>query len=169
MVCSQRVQEVTHEAKAAHGDKLKYCVKGIGGDSSCHLQVTVDGKHLDTYTNEIERVVNDMPYNAVKISLQSVTSVTKAIDILNKARKFKFAPIVDCGTADHTFNDGETMAYFPSPDDFDVDFAIGIGAVQFHGNGIYETEFSSKLNRLQDISRENPRIRFVGSKFRGNM
>lgn len=156
------------EAKSSHGEKLKYCVKGVGGDSACQLQVTVDGKHLDTYTNEMERVINDMPYNAVKIALNDVVSVSKAIEVLNKGRKFKFVPIVDCGTADHTFKDGEVMPFFNSPDDFDVDFAIGIGAVQIHGNGVYETEFSNKLNHLQDIARENPRIRYVGSKFRGS-
>lgn len=120
---------------------------------------------MDQYTAEVERVINDMPYNSFKISLVNTSSITKAIDIVNKAKSMKLIPIVSSGTASRIPKEGDNSIFFASPDDFDVDFCVGIGALQYHGNGVYEAEFSSRLNRLQDIQREYEKIRFVGSRF----
>ncbi len=137
----------------------------MGGDNNCNLQVTVDSRHLDQYSAEVERVINDMPYNSFKISLVNTPSISKAIEIVNKAKSLKLVPIVSSGTASRAPKDGDNSIFFSSPDDFDVDFCVGVGGLQYHGNGVYETEFSNRLNRLQDIQREYEKIRFVGTRF----
>jgi enolase len=157
--------DISNETRATGADKLKYCTKGVGGDSSCNLQVTVDSRHLDQYTVEVERVINDMPYNAFKISLVNTPSISKAIELVNKAKSLKLIPIISSGTGSRVLRDGDNSIFFCSPDDFDADFCVGIGGLQYHGNGVYETEFSNRLNRFQDIQREYEKIRFVGTRF----
>jgi hypothetical protein len=139
----------------------------VGGDNDCALQVTLDAQHLDSYTAEIEKVFHDMPFNACKLGVEDFRSISKSLEVVQKAKKLKLPLIVTAGTASKIPVQGDHSILFPSPDTFDADFAVGIGAVQYHGNSVFEAEFSSRLNRLQEISMENPKSRFVGSKFRG--
>ena len=51
-------------------------------------------------------------------------------------------------------------------DSFVADFAIGVGASQYHGGGFQSPCHLSKYNRIFEVVRDNEDIRFVGRNFR---
>lgn len=85
--------------------------------------------------------------------MNSFPSVTKAIDIWKKSKKYHLGILLD-------------TSYLSTPDDFESDFAVGLGIKEILGNGFFEREFNFKLNRLQDIIRDNLKIVYAGEKFR---
>lgn len=108
----------------------------------------------------MEKQLHELPYNSIKLHLSSIKSITKAIEICDRAKQLNLPIIIDTSSIFHKHQ-------YASMDTFDADFAVGIGAVQFYGNGLYDNSFHLKLNRFQEIIDEsNQKIPFVGTKFR---
>lgn len=94
-------------------------------------------------------------YNALKIRMDKVRSVSEAIALSVAARECKFAVIVGCG------EDGPETG-----DTFSSDLAVGLGAGQFTGGGLESGEYCAGYNRLMEIQREAESISFVRRYFR---
>lgn len=121
----------------------------------------MEGNFLLTLpVQEMEKQLNELPYNSIKLHLSSIKTISKAIEICDRAKQLNLPIILDTSSLLHKHQ-------YASIDTFDADFAVGIGAVQFYGNGLYDNTYTLKLNRLQEIYDEsNQRIPFVGAKFR---
>lgn len=154
MLASQRIADTIAENRTAESGKLKYCVDGIGGSADCHLQVVIN----TTSFNAIQDIdyLKDTPYTTVKLQFSKVRSVSEAVSLVKKSKLCSLKVIVGSNDDNAVEETLETFA---------VDFAVGIGAGQFLGGGINSAEFYTKYNRLQEISAENPKIPFAGSKF----
>jgi hypothetical protein len=158
----KRIPEIIFDIRTNGGDRLKYCVKGIGNDATCNLQIPLDGNFLLTVsTQDMEKQLLELPYNAAKLHLgNNIHCLSKALDICDRAKKLSLPVIIETTSV-------PSMNRFASLDTFEADFAVGVGAVQFFGNGLYDTNFQLKLMRFQEIlSESNNQIPFVGSKFR---
>jgi hypothetical protein len=107
----------------------------------------------------MEKQLLELPYNAVKINLNNLNCLSKAFDIVDRARKLNLPIILDTSAL-------LQKNQFASIDIFESDFAVGIGAVQLHGNGLFDTHYNLKLTRLQEIIQDNNTIPYVGPKFR---
>lgn len=184
----QRTQEILFEAKNAGGEKLKYSCRGVGGDHSCGLQVTVDGGacaaglHGDGPTStpsdehvgavEFMKHIMEFPTNTLRISLAQFRNISQIFEVV-KAGKHGF---VQPGGNTHAL--GTPTPYVPIVsacalhqipsdvvlDDFVVDLAVGIGATQLHVDGLYSSETSSKIQRLQTIAEETSALGKAGKK-----
>jgi len=137
---------------------MKYCAKGIGGDSGCNLQVPLNSAKLprNISLSDLEKLLVETPFNIAKFHVQSFQNISQLIEIHRTVSK-KLPVYVDCTSYG---NHGKTF------DDFESDLAVGMGAVQFFGDGIYSSDFTIKLHRLLSIQNDNEKIPFVGSKFR---
>ena len=156
----QRIQEVLFEVRNAGGEKLRYCNKGIGNDATCNLQVPMDGTLLlNVAVEDLEKQLLELPYNAVKIHLPSFATISQAIEVCDRARQLNLPIIIDTCSQFH-------QNLYASTDTIEADFAVGVGAVQFFGNGLYDVCYNLKLDRLQQIVHETNTIPFVGGKFR---
>jgi enolase len=159
-ISKQRIQETVFEARSSGGDKLKYCSKGVGNDASCNLQVPIESTTFAMVNPaDMEKQLLEVPYNAVKLHLFNVTNLTKAFEIAEKAKKLNLPLILDTSSLFHKSQPATI-------DDFEADFAVGVGAYQFYGNGLNDTAYNNKLNRLLEINRENDSLPYVGAKFR---
>jgi enolase len=109
----------------------------------------------------MEKQLLELPYNAVKINFSNnINSISKALDICDRAKKLNLPIIIDTTTL-------LSRNHYSSPDTFESDFAVGVGAVQFYGNGFYDTNYLNKISRLQEIERESEnQIPYIGGKFR---
>lgn len=138
---------------------MKYICRGVGNDGGCNLQITVDGHELLKHDSDLLKHFNEFPFNTASISILQYRSISELVDAVKAAKKLHLAVIVTCCTQGN-------FTHLAQVDDFSVDLAIGIGALQLHLDGLYAMETSSKINRLQDIQREsNGKIPFVGAKF----
>ena len=135
-------------------DKLAYCIKGVGGEESCRLQVVAD---VSCRSAEDVRdiALEGSAYNAVKIRMDKFPTVSKALQMCEASREAGWAIVIGCNE-----NGPETM------DTFIADLAVAVGAGQFSAGGIAAGEHFCKYSRLLEIAREDPSIRFVGKKFR---
>lgn len=170
----QRVNEAIYDMKAdgnrtnnsnnienvLDGDKqplvLQYCLQGIGGDSSCHVQVPLDALAFLAVSN-MEQYQQHLPFNCVKLQLSKFSCVSKAIEAVKKAQLVRWPVLVassDIPTCKET------------PDTFIADLAVGIGAGQILAGGLFTTETTAKYNRIAEIAAESPNIRFAAGQFR---
>jgi len=154
----KRIQEIIFVAKTTNNDKFKYCTKGIGGDNGCNLQIPLDCASLprDITVSDIDKLLLEAPYNIAKFHVQSFKNMSSILETYQKISN-KLPIYVDCtsyGKREGTF------------DDFEADLAVGIGAVQLFGDGMFSSDYAKKLDRLLTIQMENEKIPFVGSKFR---
>lgn len=153
----QKIKETIAEAKSSHSDKLKYCGGGVGGDANCNLQVLID-EHSFSPLKDEEGFINEMPFNTLKLQLNNLSSVTQAVELCKKAKKFQ------CSVAVAVSDSGSNVE---TSDSFLADFAVGTGAGQLLGGGLSSTEFLSNYNRVMEIVAGNHKIHYVGGKFRG--
>lgn len=144
--------------KTTSTDKLKYCSKGIGGDNGCNLQIPLDAASLSTNIapGDLDKLLLDFPYNIARFQLQNFKNMSQLVQIHQKISK-KLPVYLDCSSY------SKKRASF---DDYEADIAVGIGALQFFGDGMNSTNYSIKLDRLQTIQRNHEKIPFVGGKFR---
>jgi enolase len=84
-----------------------------------------------------------------------IGSITKAIEMCNKARELGWSVIIG-------HDDGITE----TQDSFLADLAVGLGAGQLAAGGVASGEYISKYNRLLEILRSDEMLSFSGSKFR---
>ena len=132
-------------------------MNGVGGDTACHLQVPLDAAAFSEVT-DIEQLTQDTPYNCVKLHVSSFPSVSRAVDVVRRARSVKWPVLLVSNS---------TAAQGPeTPDTFQADFAVGVGAGQFLMGGLYAAECAAKYNRVMEIAEESPQIRYVGARFR---
>ena len=129
----------------------------MGGDAACHLQVPLDGLSFAA-VEDLDQLSQDTPYNCVKVQLSRFPSVSRALEVVRKARAAKW-PVVLVSNSTNTYGT-ETN------DTFQADLAVGVGACQFMMGGFYAAECAAKYNRMMEISEESPQIRYVGSRFR---
>ena len=148
-----KVNSTISDIKKEMSEDLAYNIKGVGGDSNCILQIIAD--KICKSAEDVEQLDGSRIYNAVKVRMDKVGSVTNAIKLVKTARNLGWTIII--GTNEDA---PETM------DTFITDFAVGIGASQLMAGGLYSGEHICKYNRLCEISRENESIPFVAKKFR---
>jgi enolase len=154
-----KLREAVREAKQSSDNKLTYCVgSGVGGDSQVNLQIVADADYLLSQSDEEDvELARENPFNAVKIKLSSIHTVSAALSVCKKAKKRNWAVIISS-------NDDSLVP--ESTETFICDFAVGVGAGQLLGGGLQSGEFYCKYNRILEIIAESPYIPFVGSKFR---
>jgi len=132
-------------------------MNGVGGDAACHLQVPLDAVAFAEVT-DLEQLTQDTPYNCVKLHLSRFPNVSRAVEVVRKARAAKWSVLLVSNC---------TAALGPeTPDTFQADFAVGVGAGQFLMGGLYAAECTAKYNRMMEIAEESPQIRYVGARFR---
>jgi enolase len=121
--------------------------------------VLLDGAKLLNIPEEaLETFLSTTPYNAVKLQLNSLSSITSAIDICKRAYAVNIA--VQIASADR-------VRYPESTDSFLADFAVGVAAGQLCGGGLESGEFLAKYNRISDIILENgANVTYQGRNFR---
>jgi enolase len=147
---------VAAPAEGAHGtDPMAYSKSGVGGDSGCLLQVVAD--FLVQSAEDVQKLKQSGgAFNAVKIRLDKVSSVSKAVALYRAARDNGYAVVVGCSESTP-----ETL------DTFIADFAVAIGAGQLAAGGIASGEHFCKYSRLSEIAVEDPSIPFTaGDSFR---
>jgi len=155
----KRIQETIYDIKNAGGDKMKYICRGVGNDPSCNLQIPIDGHELLKQDSDLIKHFNEFPINTARINLLHYRNLSEVVEAVKAAKKLHLAIIVSCCTQGN-------FAHLAQVDTFAVDLAIGIGALQLHLDGLYASETSEKINRLQEIQRETDgKIPFVAGKF----
>ena len=137
---------------------MKYCMSGVGGDSTCSLQIPIEGSVFAQIDN-IEQFSSEMPYNTLKIQLSSYSNLSQILEIIKKVRTMKWPVMIISNNTPEYGSD--------SNDTFISDLSIGIGATQILVGSIYTTECVCKYNRIMEILHENPNIRYIGNHFRG--
>lgn len=137
---------------------MKYCIKGVGGDVSCNLQVALDGRFLLSTDSDFVRHLPEFPFNTLRVSILYMSSVSEILAAVKNGRMLGLVPIISCCTPTN-------IAASVEPDDFAADLAVGCGATQIHVDGIYLAESCAQLNRLHDIATENLKIPFIAKKF----
>ena len=131
-------------------------MSGVGGDTLVPLQVLIDAvKLLDV--EEVDSVIQDTPFNSVKLRLSSFSCVSHAVQCIRKAKKANLPLVIAISDDPSLPENVET---------FLADLAVGSAAGQLMAGGLCAGEFSSKYNRILEISQESPSIPFVGPKFR---
>lgn len=136
---------------------MQYCIHGVGGDPSCHLQIPLEATRFAAVQN-VDQLTQELPYNAVSLQLARFASVSGAIDVIRKARGAKWPVTIESNRTADLGRD--------STDTFLADFAVGTGAGQFMMGGVYSAECVAKYNRMLEIAEESPSIRYVGARFR---
>jgi len=152
-----KVDETMYDLRSAGGGSMTYSLNGIGGDTSCSLQIPLDATRFAQIDN-LEQYSQTMPHNSVKLQLNKFVSVSQALDIVRKARRVPGWPIL-VATSD-------LLECVDSNDTFLSDFAVGVGAGQAMFGGVLSAESTMKYNRLLEIAEENPNITYAGTKFR---
>lgn len=178
----QKTQEILFEAKNAGGEKLKYSCRGVGGDHTCGLQVTIDGSACVTQGNnshaagehpgahEFLKHILEFSTNTLRISVTEFRNMSEIFDVVKAGKSGFVSPsnAASAGTSAAGAALGSPTPYVPIVsacslrpipsdvivDDFVVDLAIGIGATQLHIDGLYALDTSSKIQRLQTIVEE---------------
>ena len=135
---------------------LKYNTFGVGGDSTCCLQVMLDAASFGAI-KDLEHFSQTMPYNCVKLQLSKFPNLSQLIELVRRARAAGWALALSS-------NDSATHA--EPMDTFLADLAVGVGAGQLLSGGMLSAEGYAKYNRLVELQREEPAIPFVGEKFR---
>lgn len=154
----KKLQDLVFTYKTTNTDKMKYCTKGIGGDNGCNLQIPLDASVLltNTSSSDLDKMLLDFPYNIAKFQVQNFRSISQLLQSRQKISK-KLPIYLDCTSY---------LTKHTTFDDYEADLAVGIGAVQFFGDGINSSNYCIKLERLQNIQRSHEKIPFVGGKFR---
>eukprot|EP00981_Chlorochromonas_danica_P008316 scaffold2111_cov167-Ochromonas_danica.AAC.5 len=151
----KRAQETAYDVRSAGdkgGNKLTYCLKGVGGDSDCNLQVIADAGDLLNKGTEIEKSAAELPFNALSICWSQLSTISQGLLLVEKGRKLGW-PII--------------LKSVPgSLDEAEIDFAVGAGACQLHLQGLYRAETAIKLTRLQELKREKDTLVYAGPQFR---
>jgi len=158
-VLKRQISATYSDQEDSNSGKLANCKDGIGGDSVCKLQVVLDGaKLLQVKEDALEAFLTTFPYNAVKVQLCTLATVSAAISICKRAKAVNIA--VQVASADRNL--------YPEPSDaFIADFAVGVGAGQLVAGGLESGEYYSKYNRITDIILENgENIQYHGRNFR---
>lgn len=100
--------------------------------------------------DNIDQLSQDTAYNCVKLQLSRSASISRAIEVIRKARAVKW-PVAIVSNS--------TAALGPeSSDTFAADFAVGVGAGQFQMGGVFAAESTAKYNRVLEISEESPHL-----------
>jgi enolase len=155
----KKIQETVTATRQAKSGRLEYCLTGVGNDLNCNLQVTINGPaFLAIADADVPQFLSEMPYNTIKLQLCNLPSMSSAIEICKKAKKYKLAVMVAASD----------MSIYPeSPDTILADLAVGVGARQFSAGGLAVAENYSKYNRILEIVGENAdTATFVGASFR---
>jgi hypothetical protein len=139
------------------GERLAYCQKGVGGENGCLVQVIADVAAAFGAASDAE-----LPINALKLTWSSLSTLTQGLEYVGKARALQ-VPILLATSNDAAAAGGSRSSVH---DAIDVDFAVGVGALQYHTGGIYDAGVCHRLNHLVDLSREHPTIPYAGGKFR---
>jgi len=149
-----RITETIDTLKADGSTReLNYSMGGVGGDDSCHIQIIADTACKNP--EEMRMLANEAVFDAIKIRLEKVGSISNAIEMCKTAREIGWGIVIACAE-----ESPETT------DTFISDFAVGVGAGQFMGGGLHSLEYGCKYNRLLEIRREDEAITFIGTKFR---
>jgi enolase len=121
--------------------------------------VTIDGTaFLAIPDADIPTLLQDTPYNTVKLQLCTLANISAALAICKKAKKCKMAIIAAVS---------DTSEYPETPDTILSDLAVGFGAKQLSAGGMAVGECCSKYNRVLEIVEESGESGvYVGAGFR---
>jgi hypothetical protein len=171
------------ECKNNHdNDKLKYHCRGIGNDSSCALQLSIDASALINLESDLIKHFHEFSYNTIRFNLQQFKTVSEIMQVIQFVKKWNQNVQNQPFPLTIVFS-ACAMAYVPHHtmiDDVVVDMAIGFQAHQLTVDGMFLQETSSKFLRLLTLQEEaatmaatstlsvnaSPALSFVGSKFR---
>ena len=141
-------------AENADVTRLVYAKGGVGGQDGCLLQVVLDAAAVAPEDVKALAVKgSDKSLNAVKVRLDKVKSVGKAMAICKAVRDAGLALVVGCNESGP-----ETL------DPFIADLAVAAGAGQFAAGGVGAGEYFGKYARLIEISKEDPSLPFNSGK-----
>ncbi len=174
MLNVQKVRQTMNFIQHEGLQQLGYATRGVGGDESCHIEVTVDagcasvqdvfnlsardrnpGKDKEKDKEREREKVEGPTINTVKVCLAKIGSLSQAMDVCAAARSVGWAVIVG--------NDEELPQ---SGDNYLADFAVAVGAGQLAAGGMGCGACICNYNRLMDISRQDATIPFAGRNFR---
>lgn len=135
--------------------KLQYGLQsGVGQDSGCPLQIVADSSTI-LAVEDIQKWENEVIFDTYRVNLFRTGSVYKALRLCKAVKQARWPLIVST-----------EMECCETSDTFIADFAVGVGAGQFHGGGVEGGEYMSKYNRLLEIQRNDESVAFVGKAFR---
>jgi enolase len=149
----QKTAETINSIKSSGGSKFAYAFNGVGEDVRCNLQVVADAAL--TSVDNLKAMSNEAVFNSVKIRPLRYRTVTEAITLCAAVRQLGWAVIIGFEE-----NVSETT------DSFISDLAVAVGAGQFSCGGLGSAVFTTKLDRLLQISEADASVLFVGRKFR---
>lgn len=93
----------------------------------------------------------ELPYNTIKISWGSVSTITDMVEYAKKAKRTQLPVMLSC---------------IDSIDELDVSFGVGVGASQLILGGLFSAHTTARLNALLDMKRAHASMGFVGKHFR---
>jgi enolase len=133
--------------------ELAYNIAGVGGEVGCALQIVADRGIAKP--EQIASLAQEMVFNAVKIRLRKVGSISAAMAIGRACQQSQISVIFGC-------DEGAPE----SPDNFLGDLAVAMGAGQIAAGGLGACEYSCKYQRILEIARGDDSIPYAGRKFR---
>ena len=139
-------------AELKDGD-LAYNVGGVGGEVGCILQIVADRGIAKP--EQIAALAEEMVFNAVKVRLRKVGSVSAAMAIGKACQQAQIAVILGC-------DEGAPEC----PDNFLADLAVAMGVGQFAAGGLAACEYSCKYQRVLEIARSDESLPYTGKRFR---
>lgn len=151
---AEKMGSIVSDIKSEMAPELKYNIDtGVGGHADCRLQIVAD--RIFKSISDLENIRE--PFNAVKVGLmKGGGSVCAALKLCKAAKEASLSVIIGCAEGGPE-----------STDTFLADFAVAVGASQFHGGGLGSCEYACKYARLVEIARDDEDLMYVGKKFRG--
>lgn len=149
----ERVPAVLAEMQAAGGAGVAYNTAGVGGEAGCGLQIVADEGVAKP--EDVAALAETTIFNTVKLRLNKIGSVSGAMAVARACQQAQIAVVAGCEEG------GPEVA-----DAFLADLAVALGIGQFAGGGLSACEYSSKYQRLLEISRENDSLPYCGRAFR---
>ena len=133
--------------------EMAYNVGGVGGEVGCILQIIADRGFAKP--EQVASLAQEMIFNAVKIRLRKVGSISAAMAIAKACQQAQVAVVLGC-------DEGAPE----SADSFLGDLAVAMGVGQLAAGGFASCEYSCKYQRVLEIARGDDTIPFTGRKFR---
>lgn len=133
--------------------QMAYNMAGVGGEVGCALQIVADRGFAKP--EQIANLAQEMVFNAVKLRLRKIGSISAAMAIGRACQQAQIVVIAGC-------DEGAPE----STDTFIADLAVAMGIGQFAAGGLGSCEYSCKYQRVMEIARGDDTIPYAGRKFR---
>lgn len=149
----QKTTSIIESIKSSGGSKFEYAANGVGEDPRCPLQVVADAAVLNV--EDLKAFSTEAVFNSLKVRPLRYRTITEAINICATARQLGWAIII-----------GSEESVSETADTFISDLAVAVGAGQFCCGGLSSGFYTTKLDRLLQISEADDSLLFVGRRFR---